>query len=56
LEDLERAAQHGHSGESSRSRRWLWVALALVALLAVLFVIYQVSVPTEVPLQEQLSR
>jgi len=54
MEDLERAARHVKHGDGSRaSRRWLWIALAVVAALVVMFVIYQVGVPTTTPLPVQ---
>ncbi len=57
MEDLERAAQHGHHAQQSgRSLRWLWIAIADDIILVALFFIYQFSVPTEVPLQDQLGQ
>lgn len=50
LEELERTeekAKHVRAVGGSRSRRWLWTLLAVVALIAVLFVIFQVAVPSD---------
>ena len=49
LEELERAEEKAKHVRTlgGRSRRWLWTLLAVVALMAVLFVIFQVAVPTD---------
>ncbi|MDE2716120.1 MAG: hypothetical protein OXI33_03760 [Chloroflexota bacterium] len=48
LEELERAEENATHVRAvgGRSRRWLWSLLAVVALMAVLFVIFQVAVPS----------
>lgn len=52
LEDLERAAENERHARtvSGRSRRWLWMVLAVVVLVAVLFVVYQIAVPSDAAL------
>ena len=48
LEDLERAEENAKHVRTlgGRSRRWLWTLLAVVALMAVLFVVFQFVVPS----------
>lgn len=56
LDDLERAgerARHARAVGGGRSRRWLWMALAFVVVVAVLFVIFQVAVPSDPVIIEQ---
>ena len=56
LEDLERAeknARHARAAGFGRSRRWLWVTLAVIVIVAVLFVIYQIVVPLDPVLPNQ---
>ncbi|MYB48250.1 MAG: hypothetical protein F4X72_03095 [Dehalococcoidia bacterium] len=53
LEDLERAegsAQHVRSAGFGRSNRWLWMTLWFVAVVAALFVLYQVTGASEATL------
>lgn len=49
LEDLERAEERAKHVRAvgGRSRRWLWVLVALVVAVAVLFVIFQIAVPSD---------
>ena len=49
LEDLERAEEKAKHVRAvgGRSRRWLWTLVALVVAVAVLFVIFQVAVPSD---------
>ena len=55
LEDLERAEEKARHVRAvgGTSRRWLWELLAFVAVVTVLFVIYQIAVPSvsTLPLQ-----
>ena len=56
LEDLERAeknARHVRAAGFGRSRRWLWATLAVIVIVAVLFVIYQIVVPLDPVLPNQ---
>ena len=56
LEDLERAeknARHARAVGFGRSRRWLWAALAVIVVVAVLFVIFQFVVPSDPVLLDQ---
>ncbi len=46
LQDLERAQENENHAESmgaGRSRRWLWVMLLFVTIVAALFLLYQLS-------------
>lgn len=49
LEDMERAEENARHVRTlgGRSRRWLWTLLAVVVLVAVLFVIFQFVVPSD---------
>ena len=49
MEDLERAEEKAKHVRAvgGRSRRWLWALLAFVVVVAVLFVIYQIAVPSD---------
>ncbi len=49
LEDLERAEEKARHVRAvgGRSKRWLWTVLAVVALVVVLFVIFQFVVPSD---------
>ncbi len=49
LEELERAEENAKHVRAvgGRSRRWLWTLVALVVAVAVLFVIFQVAVPSD---------
>ena len=54
LEELERAegsAQHVRA-LGGTSRRWLWMTLWFVVVVAVLFVIYQIGVPSDPVIME----
>ncbi len=56
LEDLERAeknARHARAAGFGRSRRWLWAALSVIVVVAVLFVIFQFVVPSDPVLLDQ---
>ena len=48
LEDLERAEEKARHVRAvgGGSRRWMWALLAFVVVVAVLFVIFQVAVPS----------
>ena len=48
LEDLERAEENAMHVRAvgGRSRRWMWAILAIVVVMAVMFVIFQVVVPS----------
>ena len=49
LEDLERAEEKAKHARAMgwRSRRWLWAIIALVVVVAVLFVIFQITGPSD---------
>ena len=49
LEDLERAEEKARHVRAlgGRSRRWLWTILAFVVVVVVLFVVFQVVVPSD---------
>lgn len=55
LEDLERAEEKARHVRAvgGRSRRWLWLLVALVVAVAVMFVVFQFVVPSDpiVPIQ-----
>ena len=55
LEDLERAEEKAKHVRAvgGGSRRWLWTLLAVVALIAVLFLIFQIAVPSDAVIVER---